>query len=67
MSITILSPDPEHCRPFWIAQQLGTAAWGLGDTEAEARARMAEHRDFDPNREAEAAQVEGQSIQSTNL
>lgn len=44
MTIFILSPDPAHCRPFFIAQQLQTAAWGWGDSETEARARMMEHR-----------------------
>ena len=44
MTIFILEPDPAHCRPFFVAQQLETAAWGQGDTEAEARARMREHR-----------------------
>lgn len=44
MTICILRPDPEHCRPFFIAQQLETAAWGWGETETEARARMMELR-----------------------
>ena len=44
MTIFILQPDPAHCRPFYVAQQLETTAWGHGATEAEARARMMEHR-----------------------
>jgi hypothetical protein len=66
MSIFILPPDPAHCRPFFIAQQLEAAAWGHGPTEAEARSRMAEHRKFNPALEAKATQVEGQANQSTN-
>lgn len=44
MTIFILSPDPGHCRPFYVAHQLQTGAWGHGETEAEARARMMELR-----------------------
>lgn len=48
MTITILPPDPAQCRRWWAAYQLQTTAWGLGETETEARARMAEHRKFKP-------------------
>ena len=51
MTIFILSPDPAHCRPFYIAQQLQTAAWDHGGTEAEARARMMEHPKYSPEAE----------------
>jgi len=57
MSICILQPDPDHCRPFFIAQQLETAAWGLGETETEARARMAEHRKFNPSLETQVEEL----------
>jgi len=64
MSICILQPDPDHCRPFFIAQQLETAAWGLGETETEARARMTELRRngrlvYRPELEIEAHYQEG--------
>lgn len=57
MTITILPPDPAQCRRWWAAYQLQTTAWRLrfgrrrielGETETEARARMAEHRKFKP-------------------
>lgn len=51
MSIIILSPNPAHCRPFYVAQQLQTAAWGHGATETEARVRMCEHRKYRPEAE----------------
>jgi hypothetical protein len=44
MTIFILEPDPAHYRPFYVAQQLETGAWGHGATETEARARMMELR-----------------------
>lgn len=53
MTIFILSPDLAHCRPLYHAQQLETAAWGRGDTETEARARMMEHPKYRPEMEAE--------------
>lgn len=53
MSISILSPDQTKCRPFYIAQQLETAAWGHGPSEAEARPRMAEHHKYKPELEAQ--------------
>ncbi len=59
MSIIILAPDPAHCRPFYVAQQLETAAWGHGATEAEAVARMMEHRKY--KAEVEAATPDPQA------
>lgn len=53
MTIFILSPDQAHCRPFYVAQQLQTAAWGHGATETEARARMCEHRKYKAELEVE--------------
>jgi hypothetical protein len=44
MTIITLSPDPTHCRPFYVVHQLHTGAWGHGATETEARARMMELR-----------------------
>lgn len=58
MTIFILSPDQAHCRPFYIAQQLETAAWGHGESETEARARMMEHRKYKPELESEEANEE---------
>lgn len=48
MTIFILAPDPANCHPFYVAQQLETAAWAHGATETEARARMMEHRKYRP-------------------
>ncbi len=65
MTIFILQPDKTHCRPFYVAQQLETAAWRLrfgeayrtnGETETEARARMAEHRKYKVEIEAEVVE-----------
>ncbi len=56
MTIFILQPDKTHCRPFFVAQQLETAAWGHGATEAEARARMREHRKYKAELEAEVVE-----------
>jgi hypothetical protein len=44
MTTITLSPDPQHCRPFYVVHQLHTGAWGHGPTETEARARMMELR-----------------------
>lgn len=64
MSIIVLKPDPARARRFYIAQQLQTAAWGHGDSEAEARARMKELRRngrllYDPKWEVETEWTEG--------